>query len=93
MTIQASFKKDPVAACYKFNLTDDQARRIEALGHQQLQAIVANRGHESLFKLREDFWQLLDVPPGLQGPLSTVRLGESRAIGAEPWSLSRRKSA
>ena len=49
MTIQASIKKDPVAACYKFNLRADQAHRVEGLGQQQLQAIVANRGHESLF--------------------------------------------
>ena len=25
MTIQASIKRDPVAACYRFNLRDDQA--------------------------------------------------------------------
>ena len=55
MTIQASIKKDPVAACYQFNLRDDQAHRVEGLGQQQLQAIVANRGHESLFKLARRF--------------------------------------
>jgi hypothetical protein len=91
MTIQASIKKDPVAACYKFNLSADQAPRVEALGQEQLQAIVANRGHESLFKLREDFWQLLDAPPGLQGPLSTVRLAEPPATVADPKSMPRRE--
>ena len=84
MTIQASIKKDPLAACYKFNLRDDQAHRVAGLGQQQLQAIVANRGHESLFNLRDDFWQLLDAPPGLQGPLSTVRKAETRATVPAP---------
>lgn len=74
MTIQASIKRDPVAACYKFNLAADQAHRIEDLRQEQLQAIVANRGPESLFNLRDDFWQLLTAPPGLHGVLSTVRL-------------------
>ena len=92
MTIQASIKKDPLAACYKFNLRDDQAHRVEGLGQQQLQAIVANRGQESLFKLRDDFWQLLDAPPGLQGPLATVRKGETRATIAGPRSMPRRES-
>ena len=93
MTIQASIKKDPLAACYKFNLRDDQAHRVEGLGQQQLQAIVANRGQESLFKLRDDFWQLLDAPPGLQGPLATVRKAETRAAVADPSSMPGRESA
>ncbi len=93
MTIQASLKKDLVGACYKFNLSVDQAPRVEGLGQEQLQAIVANRGHESLFKLREDFWQLLDAPPGLQGPLSTVRLREPQSTAAEVRPLPRRESA
>ena len=59
MTIQAGIKRDPVAACYRFNLRDDQAQQVEGLGQQQLQAIVANRGEDSLFKLRDDFWPLL----------------------------------
>jgi len=92
MTIQASIKQDPVAACYKFNLRDDQAHRVAGLGQQHLQAIVANRGHESLFNLRDDFWQLLDAPPGLQGPLSTVRKAETRATVAGPRSMPRRES-
>lgn len=93
MTIQASIKKDPLAACYKFNLRDDQAHRVEGLGQQQLQAIVANRGQESLFKLRDDFWQLLDAPPGLQGPLATVHKAEALATVAGPRSMPGRESA
>ena len=79
MTIQASIKKDPVAACYKFNLRDDQAHRVEGLGQQQLQAIVANRGHESLFKLRDDFWQLARCPS--RSPGSLVHGAQSRDSG------------
>ena len=93
MTLLASIKKDPVAACYQFNLRDDQARRLEALGQQQLQAIVANCVDESLFKLRDDFWLLLDAPPGLQVPLSTVHFAGTPAIVAEPRSMPRRESA
>lgn len=78
MTVQASVRKDPVAACCKFNLSAAQAHRVESLGQEELQTIVANRGHESLFKLRDDFWPLLDAPAGLQGPLSSVRLQEAQ---------------
>ena len=93
MTIQASIKKDPVAACYRFNLRDDQAQRFEGLGQQQLQAIVANRGDESLFKLRDDFWPLLDAPLGLQVPLSTVRFAGPLATMADPMPMTQRESA
>ena len=93
MTIQASIRKDPVGACCKFNLSDAQARRVEALGQQQLQAVVANCGHESLFTLRDDFWQLLDAPPGLQGALSAVRRAETRRSIAEKTPMLRPESA
>lgn len=87
MTVQASLRKDPVAACCKFNLSADQARRVESLGQEELQTIVANRGHESLFKLRDDFWPLLDAPAGLQGPLSSVRLPEAQGAAGDRRSL------
>lgn len=93
MTMQASIKKDPVAACCKFNLSAAQAQRVEGLGQQQLQAIVANRADESLFKLRDDFWPLLDAPPGLQVPLSTVRFAGALATVKEPKSVPPRESA
>ncbi len=93
MTIQASIKKDPMAACFKFNLSAVQAQRVEGLGQQQLQAIVANRPDESLFKLRDDFWPLLDAPLGLQVPLSTVRFAGPLATIAEPKSMAQRESA
>jgi len=87
MTIQASIKKDPVAACYRFNVSAVHAQRFEGLGQQQLQSIVANRGDESLFKLRDDFWWLLDAPPGLQAPLSTVHFAGTLSTIAEPGSM------
>ena len=93
MTMQASIKKDPVAACCKFNLSAAQAQRVEGLGQQQLQAIVANRADESLFKLRDDFWPLLDAPLGLQVPLSTVRFAGPLSTIAEPNSMTQRESA
>ena len=93
MTIQANIKNDPVAACYRFSLREEQARRVEGMGLQQLQAIVANRGNESLFNLREDFWQLLDAPLGLQAALSTVRLADTWIAPIESRSGLRRHSA
>ena len=93
MTIQASITKDPVIACFKFNLSAVQAQRVEGLGQQQLQAIVANRADESLFKLRDDFWPLLEAPPGLQVPLSIVRFAGTLATVVEPRSMPQRESA
>jgi len=94
MTIQASITKDPVAACFKFNLSAVQAQRVEGLSQQQqMQAIVANRADESLFKLRDDFWPLLEAPLGLQVPLSTVRFAGTLATVAEPRSMPQRESA
>ena len=93
MTIQANIKNDPVAACYRFSLRDDQARRVEGMGLQQLQVIVTNRGNESLFHLRDDFWHLLDAPLGLQGALSTVRLADTRVAVTESRPTLARQSA
>jgi len=93
MTIQASVKKDPVTTCFKFNLSAYEGARIDGLRPEQLQAIVANRGHESLFKLREDFWDLIDAPLGLQGALSRVRLAEIHSTVSDFGSLPRAKSA
>jgi hypothetical protein len=84
MTVQASVRRDRVAACYRFNLSAEQACRVESLGQEQLQMIVANRGHESVFNLRDDFWRLIDVPAGLHAPLSTVRLPEAQSTAGDP---------
>jgi len=73
LTLQAGVRKDPAATCLRFGLSAEQAARIQGMGQDRLQAIVANRGHQSLFRLRDDFWQLLDAPDGLQGPLVSVR--------------------
>lgn len=83
LTLQASVRRDRVAACYRFNLSAEQACRVESLGQEQLQMIVANRGHESVFKLRDDFWRLIDVPAGLHAPLSSVRLPEAQSTASD----------
>ena len=70
-------------ARYVLNLSAEQACRVESLGQEQLQMIVANRGHESVFKLRDDFWRLIDVPAGLHAPLSTVRLPEAQSTASD----------
>lgn len=83
LTVQASVRRDRVAACYRFNLSAEQACRVESLGQEQLQMIVANRGHESVFKLRDDLWRLIDVPAGLHAPLSTVRMPEAQSTASD----------
>lgn len=80
VTMQASVRKDAVDACSRFHLSPQQARQIEALGHDQIQVIVANLGHESLVELRGDFWRLLHAPTGLLGPLSAVGLHDSQRL-------------
>ena len=93
LTLQASIKADSVAACYKFGIRTEQARRFEGLTHERLQAIVANRGHESVFKLREDFWQLLDAPVPLHGALLTVRGVEQPERVAVTLTVEKSRSA
>jgi hypothetical protein len=73
MTIQAGIRQDPVAACYKYRLTAQQAPSIANLPPDQIHTIIANLGHESLFTPRQDLLQLLEAPPGLLIPLSAVR--------------------
>ena len=73
MTIQGSIRKDPVAACYKYRLTADHAPKLADMTPEQMQTLVANLGHECLFRPRDDFLQLLSSPLGLLSALSTVR--------------------
>lgn len=73
MTIQGSIRKDMVAACYKYRLTADHAPKLADMTPEQMQTLVANLGHECLFRPRDDFLQLLSSLPGLLGALSTVR--------------------
>lgn len=73
MAIQASVRKDPIAACYKYGLSADQAPKVAELPPEKIQTLVANLAHACLFTPRHDFLQLLEAPAGLVGPLSTVR--------------------
>lgn len=77
MALQASIRQDPIAACYKYRLSADQAPKVADLPPEKIQTLVANLGHECLFIPREDLLQLLEAPPGLVGPLSTVRMPPS----------------
>jgi hypothetical protein len=73
MAMQASIRKDPIAACYTFRLTADQAPIIANLRSEKIQILIANLAHESLFYPRHDLLQLLETPPGLIGPMAAVR--------------------
>lgn len=79
LAIQASIRRDPVAACYKFKLGAQQATQLADVPPEKVQAFVANLGHESVFTLRGDLFQLMAAPPGLQRPLATVHVDEPAA--------------
>ena len=72
ITIRDDIKKDLVSACCKYGIQADQARVIENLSIDHVLAIVANLGEQCLFPPRQDFFQLLDVPVPLAGPLASV---------------------
>jgi hypothetical protein len=79
LTIQASIREDPVAACYKYRVRAEQASRLADLAPEQMQRLVANLGHQCLFMPRDDILQLLEAPPGLLAPLSSVRASQPDA--------------
>ena len=72
MTLQASIRKDPVAACYQYRLNAKQAPEIADIPPEKLQSLVANLGHTLLFEPRPDIPELLKMPAGLIGALSAV---------------------
>jgi len=72
LTIRDDIKRDVVSACCKFGLHADQARFFEALSIDHILAIVANVGEECLFPPRPDFFDLLEVPVPLAGPIAAV---------------------
>ena len=84
LAIQASIRRDPVAACYKFKLCATQAARLVDIPPEKVQAFVANLGHESVFTLRQDLFQLMDAPAGLQRPLATVHVLDPEPPAAPP---------
>jgi hypothetical protein len=60
-------QKDPVAACYRFNLRDDQARRVEGLGQQQLSDCGKPR-RRVVVQASRRLLALLDAPQGFRFP-------------------------
>lgn len=84
LAIQASIRRDPVAACYKFKLCAEVAARLTDIPPEKIQAFVANLAHESVFTLRQDLLQMLEAPPGLLRPLSTVHVPEPQGPLAPP---------
>lgn len=84
LAIQASIRRDPVAACYKFKLGAAQAVRLADISPDKVHAFVANLGHESVFLLRPDLFQLMEAPAGLQRPLATVHVAEPAPPAAPP---------
>ncbi len=90
LAIQTSIRKDPIAACYKFKLSVEQANKAAAIPTEKIQAFVANFGQECLFTVRQDLLQLLDEPPGLLRSLATVRVSPPASAGTLP--LDRRHS-
>ncbi len=83
--LQTHIRQDFAGACYRFNLSAETARRFEIFSQDELHALVANYGSESLFQLREDaVARLATLPPGLQGPLAAVAsLGAAKELAAD----------
>lgn len=79
LAIQSSIRKDPISACYKFKLSVEHAAKLIEIPPERIHGFVANLGHESVLVLRPDLLQLLDAPPGLQRPLSTVHVAETES--------------
>jgi hypothetical protein len=90
MAIQASIRKDPVAACYIYRLSADQAPKIAEMGPEKIQTVVANLGSECLCTPRHDLLQLVDAPPGLLGPLAAVRAPDATPQVTKPADRRRR---
>lgn len=84
LAIQSSIRKDPISACYKFKLPVEHASKLIEVPPEKIQAFVANLGHESVLILRPDLLQLLEAPPGLQRPLSTVHVAEPESAVTPP---------
>ncbi|WP_136415976.1 flagellar transcriptional regulator FlhD [Herbaspirillum sp. ST 5-3] len=91
LAIQSSIRKDPISACYKFKLPVEHASKLTEIPPEKIQSFVANLGHESVFTLRQDLMQLLETPPGLLRPLSTVHVPEPESGLTPP--ADRRASA
>jgi len=72
LIIQASIKSDIVAATYIYRITVDQAKKLADAAPEAILLLVANLKSECLFSLRKNLAQLLDIPHGLLGAISSV---------------------
>jgi len=80
LAIHSSANKDPISACYKFNLRTEDISRIKDLGLEQIQAIVANVD-QCLFCLRPEILDIFRTPPNLAGVLAAVRRTDNTTVG------------
>jgi len=72
LTIQASIRRDFVAASYIYRFTVDQAKKLADAAPEAIQLLVANLKNECLFSPRKNLVQLLETPPGLLVAMSAV---------------------
>src|SRR4051812_12750764 len=72
LMIRDDVKEDVVSACCKYGLHAEQASWFEKQTIDDILAIVANVGQECLFPPRQDFFDLVQAPVPLAGPLASV---------------------
>lgn len=91
ITLRDGIKRDMVSACCKFGLRADQAEFFSNLSIDQILVSVANMGDECLFPPRQDLMSLLELPPPLAGPITSVHPPHKTACYApqKPPSLCR----
>lgn len=70
--IRLGIAQDRVSTCRKFGLDARQADYFAALSHDELWALVIHIGDSTLFPPRQDFLDLLELPPALLAPLAAV---------------------
>jgi hypothetical protein len=70
--IRDFIKRDALAACCCFGLSQDLVQFVTALSSPQLFSIVVNIGNECLFLPRQDLVRLLSLPLPLLAPMFAV---------------------
>lgn len=72
--IRLGLEQDRVGASCRFVLEADLADHLRRLTQDQLWALVANVGPNTLFPPRPDLLALLQLPAALSGPLAAVQV-------------------
>jgi hypothetical protein len=72
--IRLGLERDRVAASCRFALDATLADQLCALGQEQLWALVAHVGQNTLFPPRRDLPALLNLPAALTGALAAVHV-------------------